>query len=243
MNTLIYMQYKGTNYHGFQVQKNAVTICEVLQNAMQKLYGTRPDVKGCSRTDAGVHALEYCVSYHQPKPIASHKLPLALNRFLPEDIRVFSAKEVGEDFHARYSAKSKEYVYKIQNSHVHNVFTSGLSWRVSKKLDVEAMQKAAKFICGTQDFSSFVSIKSDIQDNVRTVYFLNVAKNGDEITFHICANGYLYNMVRIIVGTLVEVGTGRMEVDDVEHIINDKDRNRAGDTAPACGLFLYKVNY
>ncbi len=237
------MQYKGTAYHGFQVQKNAVTVCEVLQNAMEKLYGSRFDVKGCSRTDAGVHALEYCVSYTQPKPIEPHKLPLALNRFLPCDIRVISARQVSDDFHARYSAKSKEYVYKIKNSHVHDVFKKDLCWRVCKPLDVRAMQKAAKLLCGTQDFTSFASIKSEVDSNVRTVHFFNVEQTGDEITCHICADGFLYNMVRILVGTLVEVGTGRMTPQHAVYVLQQKNRDLAGDTAPACGLFLYKVNY
>ncbi len=239
----IIIQYKGTAYHGFQVQKNAVTVCEVLQNAMEKLYGARFDIKGCSRTDAGVHALGYCVSYTQPKPIKPCKLPLALNTFLPDDIRVISAREVDEDFHARYSAISKEYVYKIQNSHVHDVFKKDLCWRVCKTLDVHEMKVAAKYICGTHDFTSFASIKSEVETNVRTVHFLEVERNGDEITLHICADGFLYNMVRIIAGTLVEVGTARMSAENVKHILEKKDRSFAGDTAPACGLFLYKVNY
>ncbi len=243
MHVLITMQFKGTNYHGFQVQKNAVTVCETLQNAMQNLYGTRPDVKGCSRTDAGVHAIEYCVSFIQPKPIQTHKLPLALNRFLPSDIRVLSAKQVDNDFHARYSAISKEYVYKVHNSHVHNVFNMQTSFKVCGKLNVPNMQKAANLFCGTHEFTSFMSIKSDIKDTKRTIHFLNISQQGDEITFHICANGYLYNMVRIIVGTLIDVGANRRKPEDITQIIEKRNRDFAGDTAPAHGLFLYKVNY
>lgn len=122
MQMLLTLRFDGTAYHGFQVQKNALSVCEVLQNGMQALYGTRPPVKGCSRTDAGVHALEYCVSYAPPKPIPPAKLPLSLNRFLPDDIRVLAAREVPDDFHARYSAQSKEYLYRIWNSPVDDPF-------------------------------------------------------------------------------------------------------------------------
>ncbi len=225
------------------MQKNAVSVCEVLQNAMQKLYGTRPDVKGCSRTDAGVHALAYCASYHQPKPIEPFKLPLALNQFLPSDIRVTGAVQVSDDFHARYSAVSKEYKYHIRNSHIHDVFTCDTSWRLPTKLDVDEMQKAAILLCGKHDYAAFMSAGSKITDSVRTVHFFNVSKKNDDITLHICADGYLYNMVRILVGTLVEVGAKRLAADDVVQVLNSKSRKNAGDTAPANGLFLYRVNY
>ncbi len=243
MNTLITVQYVGTKYHGFQVQQNAVTVCEVLQNALEKLYGTRPPVKGCSRTDSGVHALGYCVSFVQPKPIDTHRLPLAINMFLPEDIRVIEAQAVGEDFHARYSAKSKEYIYRIYNSPTDDVFRRGTYWRFAKRLDIEAMQTAARMLCGTHDFASYMSSGSKIKDTVRTVHFLTVNKISDDITIHISADGYLYNMVRIIVGTLIEVGTHRMKAAAISEVTKRKDRSCAGDTAPAEGLFLYKVNY
>ncbi|NLS84097.1 MAG: tRNA pseudouridine(38-40) synthase TruA [Ruminococcaceae bacterium] len=243
MNTLITMQYVGTKYHGFQVQQNALSVCEVLQNALEKLYGTRPPVKGCSRTDSGVHALCYCVSFIQPKPIDPQRLPLAINMFLPDDIRVISAQKVADDFHARYSSKSKEYIYRIYNSSTDDVFRKGTYWRFSKRLDVSAMQAAARLLCGPHDFAAYMSAGSKIIDTVRTVHFLTVNQQGDDITIHICADGYLYNMVRIIVGTLIEVGTHRMKAADVADVTKSKDRSKAGDTAPAEGLFLYKVNY
>lgn len=243
MHVLITMQFDGTNYHGFQVQKNALSVCEVLQNALERLYGERPPVKGCSRTDAGVHAQGYCVSYRQPKPIAPEKLPLAVNRFLPDDIRVVSARQVDEDFHARYSSVSKEYVYHVRNSRVADVFRGRYEWRVSAPLDVEAMRRAAQYVCGTHDFRAFMSSGSDLEDTVRTVHFFRVEKTGDEIVFHICADGYLYNMVRILVGTLIEAGTHRMKAEEMADVIASCDRARAGDTAPAQGLCLYRVNY
>ncbi len=243
MHVCITLRFDGTRYHGFQVQKNALSVCEALQDALERLYGTRPPVKGCSRTDSGVHALAYCVSYTQPKPIALRKLPLAINRFLPEDIRVVKAQQVIPQFHARYCAQSKEYLYRIHNSPVSDPFQSGHCWRISAQLDVDAMAKAAEYLVGTHDFRAFMSAGSDIADTVRTVYFARVWREEENILFHVCADGYLYNMVRIFVGTLVEAGAGRMQPEQMKTIIESKDRAQAGDTAQAQGLFLYRVNY
>lgn len=243
MHVCITLRFVGTQYHGFQVQKNAITVCEVLQNALERLYGTRPPVKGCSRTDSGVHALGYCVSYTQPKPIPERKLPLAINRFLPDDVRVTAARQVAPDFHARYSARSKEYLYRIHNSAVADPFQNGLCWRYPVPLDAQAMQRAADQLVGTHDFAAFMSSGSDITDTVRTVHFARVRRVGEDIVFHVCADGYLYNMVRIFVGTLVEVGAGRMPSEQMADVIAGKIRAAAGDTAPAQGLFLYRVNY
>ena len=212
------------------MQKNALSVCEVLQNALESLYGVRPPVKGCSRTDSGVHALGYCVSYTQPKPIPPRKLPLAVNRFLPDDVRVTEAHRVPEDFHARYSAKSKEYIYRIHNSAVADPFQNGLCWRFPGPLDAGRMERAAQYLVGKHDFVSFMSSGSDIADTVRTVYFAHVRREGDDITFHVCADGYLYNMVRIFVGTLVEAGAGRMPPERVRDILEEKKRSLAGDT-------------
>lgn len=243
MHVLITLAFVGTRYHGFQVQANAVSVCEVLQNALEKIYGTRPPVKGCSRTDAGVHAMGYCVSFTQTKPISPFKLPLAINHYLPEDIRVLSAKEVSEGFHARYDSVSKEYQYRIHNSAIGDVFQNNLAWRCQTPLDEIEMQKAADLLCGTHDYSSFMSAHSGMEDTVRTVHFFKVKREGKDILCHICANGYLYNMVRIMVGTLVEVGAGRMQASEMPALLAKKDRVYAGDTVAAQGLFLYKVNY
>lgn len=240
---LITVSYVGTRYHGFQVQTNALSVCTVLQDAMEKLFGSRPDVKGCSRTDAGVHALGYCVSFFAPKAMPAAKLPLALNRYLPHDVRVISAREVPQDFHARYSAQSKEYIYRIRNSAVDNPFDTQAVWRVSRRLDVQAMQQAARYAEGTHSFAAFMSAGSKITDTVRTVHFFTVTQQDDIITCHICADGYLYNMVRILVGTLIEAGTHRMPPQRMQEILASGQRSQAGDTAPACGLLLYRVNY
>lgn len=243
MHTLITLSFRGTRYHGFQVQKNALSVCEVLQNAMERLYGTRPPVKGCSRTDAGMHALGYCVSYTQPKPIEPYRLPLALNRFLPEDIRVTAARVVPEGFHARYAAVSKEYLYRIYNSAVDDVLGGAFSWRCTQTLDVDAMRNAAARLCGTHDYRAFMSANSDMEDTVRTVHFLRIETKGKEITVTICADGYLYNMVRILVGTLVEVGAHRMTSEGAQAVLESRSRAGAGDTLPAKGLTLQSVQY
>lgn len=243
MHVCITLRFTGTRYHGFQVQKNALSVCEVLQDALESLYGERPPVKGCSRTDSGVHALGYCVSYTQPKPIPTRKLPLAVNRFLPDDVRVTEARQVPENFHARYNAKSKEYIYRIHNSAVTDPFQNGLCWCISGPLDADRMERAAQYFVGKHDFASFMSSGSNIVDTVRTVYFARVRREGDDISVHVCADGYLYNMVRIFVGTLVEAGAGRMPPERMRNILEGKKRSLAGDTAPAQGLFLYRVNY
>ena len=243
MNFLLTLAYDGTNYCGFQVQPNGRSVAATFQDALEAVLGSRPDIKGCSRTDAGVHALGFRLNFHADTRIPPQKLPLALNQHLPPDIRVLAAQTVPEDFHARYSAKSKEYIYRIHNSAVADPFQNGLCWRFPGPLDAGRMERAAQYLVGKHDFVSFMSSGSDIADTVRTVYFAHVRREGDDITFHVCADGYLYNMVRIFVGTLVEAGAGRMPPERVRDILEEKKRSLAGDTAPAQGLFLYKVNY
>ncbi|MFV0412074.1 MAG: tRNA pseudouridine(38-40) synthase TruA [Oscillospiraceae bacterium] len=243
MNILLRLSFNGSRYHGFQVQANALSICTVLQNAMEKLFGARPDVKGCSRTDAGVHALEYCVSFHCEAPISNFKLPLALNHYLPPDIRVTAAQRVAEDFHARYSALGKEYHYVFLNAAVDNPFTPGLYHRVPGALDAEAMLAAGQALGGYHNFDSFMSAGSDIQDTARTVTALSVRREGERVVLRVAADGFLYNMVRIMAGTLLKVGTGRCGAAYVGQALQARHRGQAGETMPAKGLFLARVYY
>ena len=243
MKICITLAFCGTRYHGFQVQQNALSVCEVLQNALEALYGARPPVKGCSRTDAGVHAIAFCVSYEPPRALPLEKLPLAINRFLPEDVRVLEARAVPQAFHARYSARSKEYLYRVHNSAVEDVFQRGLCWRVSGHLDASAMREAMQLLCGTHDYAAFMASGSSITDTVRTVYWFRLEEKGEDLTFHICADGYLYHMVRILVGTVVEVGAGRRTPQSAAEALESRQRALAGPTAPAQGLFLYRVHY
>lgn len=243
MNTLIRMAFRGTAYHGFQVQKNAPTVCAALQDAMQGVFGVRPDVKGCSRTDAGVHARDFCVSFRHQTDIPCEKLPLALNSRLPEDIRVRTAQRVPEDFHARYSAVEKEYEYVILNALIEDVFARGLYYRAPGPLGAAAMDAAGRALVGCHDFAAFMSSGSDVQDTRRTVTRLCVRRAGDRVILAVAADGFLYNMVRIIAGTLLAVGQGRMGCADVENALALKDRAKAGNTLPAKGLFLHRVTY
>ncbi len=243
MNILMKISFMGTNYHGFQVQKNALSVCEAFQDAMEKVFGSRASVKGCSRTDSGVHAEEYCLSFHIDTMIPEHKIPLALNHYLPHDIRAKSAAVVPDDFHARYSALGKEYRYVIHNSFVSDAFYSHLCHRVGGKLDINVMQNAAEYLVGKHDFASFMSAGSNIQDTVRTISCLSFKQRGEFLDMHIAADGFLYNMVRIIAGTLLEVGLGRKPETWVKEVLLAKNRDMAGPTLPAQGLFLHKVFY
>ncbi len=242
-NYLITVAFCGSAYHGFQVQENALAVCTVLQDAMEKVFGARPQVKGCSRTDSGVHALHYCVSFFADTKLSGYKMPLAINAHLPRDIRVLTAQPVPQDFHARYSAVAKQYVYRVHNSAVSSPFFDDICWRVGPPLQLEPMQQAAAAVVGTHDFASFMSGGSKIIDTVRTVYSFDVHREGEWLLFTICADGYLYNMVRILVGTLVEIGCGRMQPQDMPGIIAAARRSAAGPKAPAQGLFLDRVFY
>lgn len=244
---LLTIAFRGTAYHGFQVQSNAATVAQTLQDAIEKLMGVREEIKGCSRTDSGVHAVAYAVSFFTDAAIPCMKLPLALNAHLPADIRVCAAREVPFDFHARYSAKTKTYLYRILNSPIESPFEEGLSWRINAPLDAEKMQQAAAALVGQHDFASFMSAGSTIEQQggstVRTVTDCAVTRQGEEIRLLITADGYLYNMVRIIAGTLAEVGAGRICATAMPQILAACDRGTAGPTAPAKGLFLYRVEY
>lgn len=242
MNYLLTMAFDGSRYHGFQVQRNALGICTVLQDALQAVLGQRPDVKGCSRTDAGVHALQYCASFRADTAILPEKLPLALNFHLPQDIRVYKVQPVAEDFHARYSAVGKEYRYVFLNCAVDSPFERRYH-RVTAPLYEDAMHMAGQLLVGEHDFAAFMSSGADVQDTVRRVSALRVQRQGDVVTMRIAADGYLYNMVRIIAGTLLAVGTGRSTEQAVAEALRTKNRGCAGDTLPAQGLFLARVFY
>ncbi len=243
MNFLMEMAFVGTAYHGFQVQKNAVAVCEVLQDAMEKVFGSRPPVKGCSRTDAGVHARRYCVSFKMETGVSAKKIPLALNQHLPYDIRINWARQVPEEFHARYSAIGKEYEYVFRNSGVDDPFRAGQYYRVYPHLDEGAMQEAVNVLLGNHDFASFMSAGSDIEDTVRTITSLRVIRQEDGVSIFVAADGFLYNMVRIIAGTLLLAGQHKLNALGMEEILAGKNRGLAGDTMPAKGLFLNKVFY
>lgn len=240
---LLTIQYDGTNYHGWQVQKNALTVQEVLQNAIEKVFGKRLDVKGCSRTDSGVHANMYCVSIDTDMNIQPENVVMALNGFLPKDVAVKECKEVSMDFHPRYSVDSKEYLYIVNNADIRDAFGANYSYYYRRKIDAEYLNKEAKAFVGTYDYSGFCSVKTDVEDTVRTVKAFDVWREGDMVYFKVSADGFLYNMVRIMVGTLLFVSEGKIKEGELIDVIKSKDRKRAGKTAPPQGLYLNKVIY
>lgn len=243
-NLLLTLSYCGKNLHGWQIQENALTVQEVFQKALYQIIHERPDIKGCSRTDSGVHAKMYCVSMKIAHPITEDHLMMAMNRYLPDDVVVTSVRQVDDDFHARYSCKGKEYVYKIWNSRVRNPFLQGLSLHYRYDMDVERLNKEAQAFVGTHDFTSFCTLdKREKGDFTRTVKRFTVKREGDLITFTVAADGFLYNMVRIMVGTLLAMNNGRIPFGTLSQIISAEDRKCAGPTAPACGLYLNQVYY
>ena len=241
------IKYLGTAFHGFQVQPDLRTVQGELNQALNQAFGLPCKVTGCSRTDAGVHANEFCVSVEcDGGTIPADKLPIAVSRFLPEDLSLFYAEECDESFHPRYDVIEKEYLYRIKNSRIYDPFEYGRVWFVARPITDEGllrMQQAAQHIVGKKDFSTFMAEGSDIEDTVRQVNSLSVTRNGDFIDVRISADGFLYNMVRIIVGTLVETAFGRFSPDEMPEIIASCDRSRAGMTAPAEGLYLNSVKY
>jgi len=243
VTVLVKLAFDGTNYCGFQIQDDQPTVFGTFQTALLKILGHKTDIKGCSRTDSGVHAKCFCLSFETEKQLNLHRLPLALNANLPADIRVLSCTQMPDGFHARYDSKGKEYTYYIRNSHIDDPFTNKYYYKVAGDVDSDKMNEAAQYYVGTHDFRSFMAAKSKIVDCVRTVYSAKVERDGDMIKFIVSADGYLYNMVRIMVGTLLEVGKGVIAPRQVGDIVAACDRSAAGPTAPAQGLFLTDVFY
>ena len=243
-NLLLTITYDGKGFHGWQIQPNAYTVQEALKTALAQVIGESFELKGCSRTDSGVHANMYCVSVKTAHPIAPERLKAALNRWLPLSVAVLDCREVGADFHARYSCKSKEYIYKIWNSEVRNPFLDGYALHYRYKLDAELLNRAAQAYVGTHDFTSFCTLDNREQGDMRrTVRHFSVTRDGNMVTMRVEADGFLYNMVRIMVGTLLRIAQGKIPPDGILAIIEKKDRQFAGPTAQACGLYLNQVNY
>ncbi len=248
MKYLLRIKFLGTDFHGFQVQPGMRTVQGTLTESFSKLFAQEVKVTGCSRTDSGVHANDFCITVDtEGTSIPPEKIPVAAARFLPQDISVISAKIVDSDFHPRYNTVSKEYLYRILNAPVTNPFENGRAWWLSHpNIDEEAvmrMNEAAKVLVGKHDFSSFMASGSDIVDTVREVQYLNIQKKNDIIEIRIAADGFLYNMVRIIVGTLVEVAEGKIDSGVLSEILESGKRTRAGQTAPPFGLYLNRVTY
>ncbi|MBP1578053.1 MAG: tRNA pseudouridine(38-40) synthase TruA [Oscillospiraceae bacterium] len=244
-NLLVTLKFDGRAFHGWQVQKNAPTVMQAFQDALQEVIKERLDVKGCSRTDSGVSARQYCVSFKTECAIPCEKLVIALNTKLPKTIAATACREVEEDFHARYSSKGKRYCYRILNADIRDPFLEGFSLHCPypKSLDAEFLNRQAQGFVGTHDFKAFQNSGTVIEDTVRTIYSCEVVRKGDMLEFTVCGDGFLYNMVRIMAGTLLDIAKGALPADSIPEIIASCDRARAGTTAPAQGLMLEEVFY
>ena len=252
MKILLKIAYLGTAYFGYQVQPTGVTVQQKLNEAASAVFGFECDIVGCSRTDSGVHARAFHATVSKKgtgaleTTIPPARIPRALNVHLPSDISVLEATPVSDEFHARYDVHSKEYEYLIYNGAERDPFLEGRTWHIPKRFDddaVLAMNKAAMAFVGTHDFTALRDGDPDEKDPVRHVFSASVKKEGDIISFRVCADGFLYHMVRVMTGTLVEVGKGKLTPKDVAEGIEARARARFGATAPASGLYLDRVLY
>jgi tRNA pseudouridine38-40 synthase len=242
-NIKLVIEYDGTNYWGWQTQENFPSIQEEIEKALHKVTGKKTVLYGSGRTDAKVHALGHVANFRTESSIPGERFRYALNIELPEDIKIISSQEVPMDFHARFSATHKRYVYRIYNGEPERPLLRNYTCHVKQPLDVELMKDAARYFVGTHDFKSFRGRRSSIKSSIRTVYSIEIERNGEIIEIAVEGNSFLRNMVRIIAGTLIEVGAGQRDKEEIPEMIEDRDRRSAGRTAPAQGLFLEKVYY
>ena len=242
---LLTIQYNGKNFAGWQTQPKKRTVQGVLEDTISNLLQEKISLFASGRTDSGVHAFAQTAHFETNSTIPAEKLHFAINSKLPKDVAVVSAKEVASDFHARFDVKKKTYMYKLYASEVNLPLYDGFALRVHPKVldKIEDMKKAARAFVGTHDFSGFCSVNTAVKDFVRTIYDIEIKQNGIEIEIFITGNGFLYNMVRIIVGTLLDVAMGKTKPSDILAIIASKDRRLAGETVKAEGLYLWGVGY
>ncbi|MDR6120688.1 tRNA pseudouridine38-40 synthase [Bacillus sp. SLBN-46] len=238
------ISYDGSGFSGYQVQPNKRTVQREIEAVLAKMHkGTSVKVAGSGRTDAGVHAKGQVIHFDSPLPIAEDRWEIALNSMLPEDISILSVKKVNDSFHSRFDAIGKEYRYVLLLSSKRDPFQRVFAYRYPYRLNLEAMKKASKYFLGTHDFTSFCSARTEVEDKIRTVKTIDFLLEDDQLTIRFVGNGFLYNMVRILVGTLLEVGSGDRDPEDIPAILEKKDRRLAGKTAPAHGLYLWEVFY
>lgn len=242
-NIALCLRYDGSRYHGWQVQKNDVTVAETLEQAILKACGERTRVVGCGRTDAGVHALRYCANFRSETRIPLERLPLALNARLPDDIAVVDACRADDGFNAIGSCIKKEYIYKILNSRIRDPFLEKRVCFYPQALDLELMQRAAAAFEGTHDFRAVRSVGTETRTTVRTVHWCRAEKEGELITVSICADGFLYNMCRAMVGTMVYASYGKLLPEEIPVLLERGDRRLTGPTMPPQGLYLNRVWY
>ena len=240
---LLTLRYDGSRYHGWQVQKNGVTVQETLQDAVERLTGVRSGIIGCSRTDSGVHANMFCCTFDTDCPLREGRMTKALNAYLPRDIAVYGCREVAADFHPRYAALGKRYIYRIWNASDRNPFWEGRAFHCRQPLDAAFLSEQAADYIGFHDFAAFCAAGSSVESTERSVRRAEVERQGDLIVYTVEADGFLYNMVRILAGTLMAVGMGQRKPEEMPDILAACDRAAAGPTAPAKGLMLVGMEY
>ncbi|MDD2445459.1 MAG: tRNA pseudouridine(38-40) synthase TruA [Clostridia bacterium] len=237
------IQYNGKNFSGWQIQNNERTVQSVLEKKISSLLKEDINLYASGRTDSGVHAYNQIAHFDTESNFDMKKLAFAINFGLEDDVRVLEAREVASSFHSRYSAKKKTYIYKIYISNILKPLKNGLVVQIKYNLDIKKIKLAMEYFIGTHNFFAFSASGSNVKDFIRTIYDFKLEENNDEFSFVITGSGFLYNMVRIIIGTLIEVGKGNLQPQDISQIIKDKERKNAGQTMPPYGLYLYKVYY
>jgi tRNA pseudouridine38-40 synthase len=242
-NYRVKLAYRGTNYHGFQRQSNAVTVQQAVEDAMSALLGEPVTIYGCSRTDAGVHAREFYFSFRTENHIPPRGIVFGTNARLNDDIALLSCEEMPPDFHARYSCRGKEYEYLVHNTEIKDPFYFDTAYRLSSPLHAELLDAEAKQFIGEHDFKSFCSADCDKENTTRTIYSFDVKRDGKLVSFRVAGNGFLYNMVRIMVGTLISIDEGKLEQGAIKRLLAERDRTLSGRTVPPQGLYLDRVFY
>ena len=242
-NIALQLMYNGTAYHGWQVQKTEITVAETLEKALATVCCHPVKVTGCGRTDAGVHAEHYIANFRTSSTIPCDRIPLAVNSRLPEDIVVSRAFDVAEEFNAIGSCLKKEYTYRIFNSSIRNPFYVHRAYFYPKRLDEAVMDRAARAFEGTHDFRAVRSVGTETKTTVRTIYYCYVKRRGDLLELKVCANGFLYNMVRAITGTVLYAAEGKLTPEDIPVILESGNRTLAGPTVPPGGLYLTRLWY
>lgn len=238
------ISYDGSGFSGYQVQPKKRTVQSVIEAVLTKMHkGSSVKISASGRTDAGVHAKGQVIHFESPLSLPVEKWEVALNSMLPEDISVLSVEKADPGFHARFDATGKEYRYYLNQSTKRDPFQRNYAFHYPYPLNLEAMRKASAYLLGTHDFSSFCSARTEVEDKVRTIETIEILQSEERISFHFIGNGFLYNMVRILVGTLIEVGSGKRQPEEIVEILEKRDRRYAGKTAPGQGLYLWQVFY
>ncbi len=242
-NIALRLRYDGSSYHGWQIQKDDISVCSVLNTALTEVCKEKVHAIGCGRTDAGVHALNYCANFKTNNLIPAKRIPLAVNTRLPSDVSVISAIETEPDFNAISSCIKKEYMYKVMNSRIRDPFLNKRACFIPAKLDFSKLYDAGKMFEGKHDFAAVRSVGSVTKSTVRTVHYVDAEKDGDFIIIKVCADGFLYNMARAIVGTMVFSALGKIAPEDIPIFLEKRDRRLTGPTMPPQGLYLSKLWY